>query len=94
MNAQIQEDIIPATEVPRDMNGYGNIEGHMPKWWWGPVLIAVLTAIFGGIGWVLTDIGGLQTSVARLQGQVSAQYQSLNESVQMLVQRSESKRGS
>lgn len=76
------------------MNGYGNIEGHMPKWWWGPVLIAVLTAIFGGIGWVLTDIGGLQTSVARLQGQVSAQYQSLNQSVQMLVQQSESKHGS
>ena len=76
------------------MSEYGNIHNHAPKWWWGPVLIAVLTAIFGGIGWVLTDIGGLQTSVARLQGQVSAQYQSLNQSVQMLVQQSESKHGS
>ena len=88
------DELVLAPEAPRDMDEYGSIHNHAPKWWWGPVLIAVLTAIFGGIGWVLTDIGGLQTSVARLQGQVSAQYQSLNQSVQMLVQQSESKHGS
>ena len=62
--AEAQEELIPATEVPRDMNKYGTISGAVPMRW--------LLTVIGGFGAVmLLLLGLLLQSSYNTNGQVN-----------------------
>lgn len=64
MNAQLQDEIIPATEVPRDMDGNGNSSSGVPMRW--------LLSVIGGFGAVmLLLLGLLLQSSYNTNGQVN-----------------------
>lgn len=64
MSAKIQDEIFGMAEVPRDMDGYGNINNHRPPWWAIPVLSFFLMLLLTVLVWLGSTVLDLKISVA------------------------------
>lgn len=94
LTASESDDAAPGTEAPRNMNNGGIDNRHAPPWWNSPVIAVVLASLIGGIGYVLGELNTQQheietnrASISTVKAQDNAEFQALNQNVQLLMSR-------